>query len=198
MYVARILYPIEVLGPGKRVGIWFCGCIHKCKGCSNPELWEIQEKYNISLENIMILIHEIAKTNDIDGFTITGGEPFLQYEDLCLFSSELSKISDDILVYTGYTLDELRGKKMKNISVLIDGRYIEELNDNHLLRGSSNQTIYILNEKLRKKYENYFNIATNQIQNFSMADGFISVGIHKPGFKNQLNQVLERKGLKEE
>lgn len=36
MYVARILYPVEVLGPGKRVGIWFSGCPSKCKGCSNP------------------------------------------------------------------------------------------------------------------------------------------------------------------
>lgn len=196
MYVARILYPVEVLGPGKRIGIWFCGCIHKCKGCSNPELWEIQEKYETSLDNIMTLIHGIAKTNDIDGFTITGGDPFLQYEDLCLFTSELSKISDDILVYTGYTLDELKGKKLKNISILIDGRYIEELNDNSLLRGSSNQIIHIINEKFREKYESYFNVAINQIQNFSMLDGFISVGIHKPGFKSQLNESLEKRGLK--
>lgn len=36
MYVAGILYPVEVLGPGKRIGIWFSGCLSKCKGCSNP------------------------------------------------------------------------------------------------------------------------------------------------------------------
>lgn len=43
MYIARILYPVEVLGPGKRIGIWFCGCPRRCEGCSNPELWEFQK-----------------------------------------------------------------------------------------------------------------------------------------------------------
>ena len=59
MYIARILYPIEVLGPGKRIGIWFCGCPHKCKGCSNPELWEFQERYKTSLNTIKELINKI-------------------------------------------------------------------------------------------------------------------------------------------
>lgn len=36
MYIARILYPVEVLGPGKRIGIWFCGCPRRCEGCSQP------------------------------------------------------------------------------------------------------------------------------------------------------------------
>ena len=47
MYIARILYPVEVLGPGKRIGIWFCGCPRRCEGCSNPELWEFQERYQV-------------------------------------------------------------------------------------------------------------------------------------------------------
>lgn len=51
MYVARILYPVMVLGPGKRIGIWFVGCRHQCKGCSNPELWETAEKYQITLQH---------------------------------------------------------------------------------------------------------------------------------------------------
>ena len=82
MYIARILYPVEVLGPGKRIGIWFCGCPHHCKGCSNPELWEINDKYSISTDDIEALIESIAKNGKIDGFTLTGGDPFYQYEDM--------------------------------------------------------------------------------------------------------------------
>ena len=66
MYLARILYPVEVLGCGKRVGIWFNGCPHHCKGCSNPELWEFQKRYSIRIENGMQLINRIAKENLID------------------------------------------------------------------------------------------------------------------------------------
>lgn len=46
MYIARILYPVKVLGPGERIGIWMDGCEHGCIGCSNPELWDIQSKGN--------------------------------------------------------------------------------------------------------------------------------------------------------
>lgn len=182
MYVARILYPVKVLGPGDRIGIWLCGCKHNCKGCSNPELWNFQDKYKISLDNVMRLIEKISTENQVDGFTITGGDPFMQYNDLHLLMQRLLSVSDDILVYTGYTIDEIENKNINGITVLIDGRYEEKLNDNTLLRGSSNQQIHILQEKYREKYENYLETATNQIQNFSLNDGTVSVGIHRKGF----------------
>ena len=182
MYVARILYPVEVLGPGKRVGIWFCGCPRRCKGCSNPELWELQERYKTTPEAVYEMIKTLSLKYTVDGFTVTGGDPFFQESDLVRLTDILSGISDDILVYTGYTLDELNPESLKNISVLIDGEYIEELNDNSLLRGSSNQRVHILNEAKREKYNAYFSTETNKIQNFITSDGVISVGIHKPNF----------------
>ncbi len=182
MYIARILYPVEVLGPGKRVGIWFCGCPRRCKGCSNPELWEFQERYRTSPQTIFGLVREIAEDNPVEGFTITGGDPMYQPEELQGLLLLLKGISDDIIVYTGYHKQELDPDMLVNISVLIDGEYIEELNDNSLLRGSSNQKIYILDESKKAKYENYLQTETNKIQNFIVADGFVSVGIHRPDF----------------
>lgn len=185
MYIARILYPVEVLGPGKRIGIWFCGCSHGCKGCSNPELWHRQEKYKISIDSVLELVHQISNTNSVDGFTITGGDPMEQSEELSLLLEKLKLISDDILVYTGFEIEELSEKQLKNISVLIDGKYVEELNDNSLLRGSSNQRIHVLEEAQRNKYEIYLNTKTNKIQNFTTNDGVVSVGIHKPNFMKE-------------
>ena len=95
----------------------------------------------------------------------------------------MSDISNDILVYTGYTMSELTGKNLDNIAVLIDGTYIEERNNGSILRGSDNQQIYILNNSLKEKYENYLSTAQNQIQNFATVDGYISVGIHNKDFK---------------
>lgn len=195
MYVARILYPVEVLGPGKRIGIWFCGCPHKCKGCSNPELWDFQERNNVSLETVMSLVNNIAKDNQIDGFTITGGDPMYQSDDLQKLLACLCEINSDILVYTGYEIEDLCNTQLKNISVLIDGKYIEQQNNNCILRGSDNQRIHILDEGIRGKYEEYLNNTTNQIQNFSMPDGIISVGIHKPHFIEELNDIIHMKGL---
>ena len=185
MYVARILYPVEVLGPGKRVGIWFCGCPRRCKGCSNPELWEFQERYKTTVERIVALITIISENHQIDGFTITGGDPMLQPEDLQHLLSRLKDISLDILVYTGYKKEEIPIEYLENIAVLIDGEYVEELNDNSLLRGSNNQIIHILNKNYERKYNTYFENSHNTIQNFTTSDGIISVGIHKPDFAKE-------------
>ncbi len=182
MYVARVLYPVEVLGPGKRVGIWFCGCPRRCKGCSNPELWKFQERYETTPETIFELIKMIACEHRIDGFTITGGDPMFQASDLQSLLDMLIEISDDIIVYTGYKYGELNEDMFTHISVLIDGEYIEERNDNSLLRGSSNQKIFIFDQKKADKYIAYFKTESNKIQNFFTADGVVSVGIHRPGF----------------
>lgn len=202
MLVARILYPVEVLGPGKRIGIWMCGCKHGCKGCSNPELWEFDDKYEISVNNIFKIIYSLSMKYQIDGFTITGGDPFEQVDKLSELIERLKAISSDILIYTGYTLEELKGKNklsitnvLGNIAVLIDGRYIEERNNNVILRGSDNQKVHILNSAYQKRYEKYLSMQANKIQNFKTIDGTISVGIHRPGFIKQLNNDVKKFGL---
>lgn len=187
MNVARILYPVEVLGPGKRVGIWVCGCQRGCKGCSNPELWEQKPEYEASIDEISGLIGRIAESHEIDGFTISGGEPMDQTLELVRLIEELKRYSEDILIYTGYRIVELQERSdaaavLDQAAVLIDGEYREEENTDVLLRGSENQRIHILNDDLRERYESYLATAHNQIQNFTTRDGVVSVGIHKKGF----------------
>ncbi len=196
MYVARVLYPVEVLGPGKRVGIWFCGCPRRCKGCSNPELWEFQDRYLTTPQLVYKLVLQIATDHTIDGFTITGGDPMYQPDDFRILISMLQTISKDILVYTGYGIDELPTYLLEDISVLIDGEYIEDRNTNCILRGSDNQKIHVLDKRFAKKYETYLSECTNQIQNFMTTDGIISVGIHKTNFIMELDDIVAQKGIK--
>ena len=195
MYVARVLYPVEVLGPGKRIGIWFCGCPRRCKGCSNPELWELQDRYLTSPKQVFELVMQIAKSYPIEGFTLTGGDPLYQAYDLQELIRLLQTISDDILVYTGYSITEINSEYLRGIAVLIDGEYIEGRNNDCILRGSDNQIIHILDPNYKEKYEEYLLQSTNQIQNFMTSDGVISVGIHKPNFMNKLQKAVSGKGL---
>lgn len=188
MNIARVLYPVRVLGPGNRIGIWVCGCHRACPGCSNPELWHERPEYEISIDQLMELINTVKRTNPVDGFTITGGEPMNQANDLSALVDRLSEISKDILVYSGYRLDELKNRDsatqavLDKIAVLIDGEYIEEKNNDSRLRGSSNQEIHILNSKVASVYQEYLDGGHNQIQNFTTSDGIVSVGIHRKGF----------------
>ena len=82
MNIARILYPVKVLGPGNRIGIWVCGCRRGCKGCSNPELWNQKPEYEATIDEVMKLISRIAQQHPADGFTISGGEPMDQAQAL--------------------------------------------------------------------------------------------------------------------
>jgi len=195
MYVARVLYPVEVLGPGKRVGIWFSGCPRRCRGCSNPELWEFHDRYAATPETVLRLVENIAQNYPVDGFTLTGGDPMFQPEALRLLLPGLREISRDILVYTGYKREELSPQQLEDIAVLIDGEYIESRNNNCILRGSDNQRIHVLDPAFTKRYEDYCNTAENRIQNFMTSDGVISVGIHKPDFMHELEENLARRGL---
>lgn len=189
MNVARILYPVEVLGPGKRLGIWVCGCRRGCKGCSNPELWVQKPEYEVTVEDLMSLVRRISDSHKVDGFTISGGEPMDQPEGLSQLITQLSAYSKDILIYTGYRIDELKKREdpatnivLSRAAVLIDGEYREEENIDVLLRGSSNQRIHILIPEMAEGYEKYLASAHNQIQNFTTLNGVVSVGIHRKGF----------------
>ena len=203
MNIARILYPVKVLGPGNRVGIWTCGCCHHCRGCSNPELWQQRDEYEIEVDVLVDAIKTTFAEKGIDGFVITGGDPFFQAEELSRLLPALRELSCDILVYTGFTYSELLASAdtavercLDSISVLIDGRYVEELNDGSLLRGSSNQTILYLDHSAEKKYLEYFKeIGTNQIQNFTADNGIVSVGIHHPGFNRDITGEAMKKGV---
>lgn len=199
MYIARILYPVQVLGPGNRVGIWFSGCKHRCGGCSNPELWEQQACYHTDIDTIRTLLGEIYCAGAVDGFTLTGGDPFFQPEALEAVLDLISPASSDILVYTGYHYEELKKRYphiLEKIGVLIDGPYIRERNNGAFLRGSDNQRIIMINDSLKDRYEAYLSRGTNRIQNFTTMDGVISVGIHRDGYDGHVDTILRQKGLK--
>ncbi len=198
IYVARILFPVRVLGPGDRIGLWLAGCGHKCRGCSNPELWDQKEEWKMDTSNLIHLIRKIAASRLVDGFTITGGDPFDQPEALRELLCGLKDVSEDILVYTGYRFADIRDKHrdvLENVSVLIDGPYIEERNHGQRLRGSDNQRIIYLKPDVKQTYLKYLRSKHADIQNFSMGDSVISVGIHLPGFHDALEEKAKEKGL---
>ena len=192
MYVDRILYPVTSLGPGKRLCIWVSGCNARCEGCANPELWTQRPEQFISVENLALAIKKSVMGKEIEGITISGGEPFDQAVDVIKLLNLLN-CKVDILVFSGYLYEEIKNDITKNmllemIDVFVDGRYIEELNDGRsALKGSSNQCIYILNEKKEKLYDDYLKQG-RQIQNFVYDYKTLSVGIHKNDINTNENR----------
>ena len=191
MNIARILYPVRVLGPGSRIGLWLCGCDRGCPGCSNPELWEQKPEYEITVDSAAALIGRITASYPVDGLTVSGGEPFAQAKELADLIETIG--ISDVIIYTGYLISELRAmhdpdidRLLRLAALVIDGPYLQEFNDGALMRGSSNQTIHILNDAFSSRYEEYLSGASNRIQNFTTTDGVVSVGIHRADFQSEL------------
>lgn len=201
MKIARILYPVHVLGPGERIAIWTYGCPHACTGCASPELWDVPPGKETDVRSLCTYLGRIKARGAIDGFTITGGDPFYDRDSLQTLVKTAMEYTEDILVYTGYLMEELLKEKqsadiMKDIAVLIDAPYVEGLNNGHVLKGSDNQTIYYLKDQYRKQYENYIEKYKGKFltENFPAKAGVISVGIHKPDFRKKLREHMKGRG----
>lgn len=198
MQIDRLLYPVHSLGPGDRLAIWIRGCKKRCFNCANPELKLFNPNSEVSMTVIKEMISKIDKK--IDGITITGGEPFCQAKDLFEIITFMLEITDDILIFTGYSKKEIYDlnndyaiKCIEKATVVIYGEYVDELNDNHTpLIASSNQVIEFYNPKINNKYINYMNNG-RIIENFYYNDNLISVGIHNSRRKKGENTKVDKR-----
>lgn len=191
MRVARVLYPVESLGPGKRIALWLQGCERKCPKCANPELWDMRKCADVPLDILVAMISSAIETYNLDGITITGGEPLLQAAELADMLDQIDELCDDVLLFTGYRYDEICRDEvfrilLPRISVLVDGPYIWELNRGETLRGSTNQNVLILDSKQEWRYREYMRRSRHQIDDFDGSAGIISVGIHPQGVVDDL------------
>ena len=143
----------RVNGPGERFVIWTQGCRKGCKNCYNPETWSHYKNNLITIEEII----EEIKNSSATGVTISGGDPFEQPEELFYLLTKIKQLSlsDGVIVFSGYTIDEIRvreelRKSLDYIDVLIDGLYIDEKRISSGLAGSSNQEFHFLTDKISR------------------------------------------------
>lgn len=145
LQVLDIVMDTVVDGPGLRASIYLAGCYHKCPGCHNPQSWDMNGGKEMEVDEIV----EILKQSGHTKFTITGGDPFYQPIGLLELVVRIRKEipGSNIWCYTGFLFEDLLDREemvliLKNIDVLVDGPFIQELRDETLMyRGSSNQRV---------------------------------------------------------
>ena len=149
--VFDIIDGITKLGPGIRFGIWTQGCPKRCPGCMTPNSQLLDGGYLVCVDELVKRIQKSQRTE----LTISGGEPFLQAKSLVELITKLRSHNEiGVIVYTGYTYDELQNSKddsymelLQLCDLIIDGAYEETLNDGKNLRGSSNKKAILLTDK---------------------------------------------------
>lgn len=145
-------------GPFVRYSMFVSGCTHNCENCFNKEYQSF--KYgNVYTKETEEEILSHMKDNNIKGFSLLGGEPMQQlqngYELDDLVKRIKAETNKSIWVWSGYTFEQIISDKrklefLKNIDVLVDGKFVEELKDVKLkFRGSSNQRIIDVQESLK-------------------------------------------------
>ncbi len=155
--VSHIEKNTNLLGPFNRFVIWVHGCCFNCEGClaTNTKEGTFSE---IKIEELSRSIAE----SQCEGITISGGEPFLQAQALLqLIKAAREKRDIGVIVYSGFTLDELQQDDSKSpllseIDILIDGQYVKELDDGRAYVGSSNQVIHYLTARYADIGKTYY------------------------------------------
>ena len=150
--LASIVPYTESEGPGKRFALWVQGCLKRCTGCCNPHMFEIAPRHIVTCDMVFEQILQVNDTNSLDGVTFLGGEPMLQAKGLSYLARQCSEEGFSVMVFTGYTLHELRQIHLPGVDelihftdLLISGPYVRDCPDTvRNWVGSRNQRLHFL------------------------------------------------------
>ena len=153
-------FPVTVLGPGRRIGLWLQGCTIQCKGCVSQDTWATDPGRDMTVARLLSWCREVGK-DGFDGVTISGGEPFDQPKALAALLDALAHwrssagLDFDILCYSGYplaTLEKRHATILSKLDALIPEPYADALPLTHVWRGSANQKLITLSPRGAARY----------------------------------------------
>lgn len=152
--VAQIVPCTEAEGPGRRFALWFQGCPLRCPGCCNPEMLPFEGGTATPLAEVLRQI-DAAREHGIEGITLMGGEPTAHADGAAALARAVRQRGLSVMVFSGFTLEELRQKADPAIDelialtdILVDGPYVRELPDTtRRWIGSTNQRIHFLTDR---------------------------------------------------
>jgi anaerobic ribonucleoside-triphosphate reductase activating protein len=187
------LEPVSVSnGPGQRFVIWVQGCPFRCRGCSNEEFLDFRPARQMT---VAALAEMIMANREIEGVTLSGGEPMSQAGGLATLASELKSAGLSVVCFSGYTLQELytngdreQQKLLSMIDVLIDGRYNAN-SPGGGLTGSANQRIHFLTNRYCPENINLTHSKTIELR--ASANFLTATGVFESEVFGRLTAKLE-------
>lgn len=143
--LASFIHDSIVDGEGIRSVVFTQGCPHNCPGCHNQKSIPFDGGTLVDVDEVLEAILE----KNLKKVTFSGGEPFVQAEQLYYIAKELKAQGYNLWSYTGFTYEALIRhrdpyvmKYLEQLDILVDGRfYMKKKNLEILYRGSTNQRI---------------------------------------------------------
>jgi len=162
-------WPVTVLGPGRRIGLWVQGCTIHCPGCVSQDTWPSDAGRTIAVPDLLAWCRRVT-TGALDGVTISGGEPFEQPAGLRALLEGLlawrraDRLEFDVLCYSGFplkTLERKHGKLLALLDAVIPEPYVNDLPQGNIWRGSRNQPLVALSDRGRARYTMHVDAAAD-------------------------------------
>lgn len=203
----RVLAPITVLGPGRRVGVWVQGCTLACTGCASTDTWASDGGLDTTTDSVAEQVLAVAERLDLTGVTVTGGEPFQQADAVTdlLVRIRRRRADLDVLVFTGYTLGVAARRSpglLEAADAVVAGRYRPELPDGGPLRASANQELVVRTELGRRRFagldgssEAAHEVVGRRLQVTADDGSLFLVGLPASGDLERLGAALEERGV---
>ncbi|KOV86813.1 radical activating enzyme [Nocardia sp. NRRL S-836] len=196
---SRVLYPITALGPGRRLGIWLQGCTLACKGCMSRDTWNPGGGTEVAVDDLLRMWHDAVRAG-ADGLTISGGEPLQQAAVLAEFLAAATVADRDVLLYTGYELDELGEQQsgvLERVDAVITGRYSAGEPTRLIWRGSANQRLIPLTPLGEQRYRPFVDVSPPRAPvQVRVDDGLLwLVGVPPAGALPKVERSLREQGI---
>lgn len=153
-------WPVTVLGPGRRIGLWLQGCSIHCPGCVSQDTWARDATKRIAVKDLLAWCRKVSGGAP-DGVTLSGGEPFDQPGGLRALLTGLvawrreKDLDFDILCYSGYPqrrLEKDHADVLRLLDAIVPEPYVDALPQGNVWRGSRNQPLVPLSERGRLRY----------------------------------------------
>lgn len=163
LQINKAHWPVTVLGPGRRVGLWVQGCTIHCPGCVSQDTWPRDAARTLAVADLVTWCRETS-AGKLDGVTISGGEPFEQPQGLAALLAQLAAwrkrdgLDFDVLCYSGMPRKVLERKHAPILALLdaiVPEPYVNDLPQGPLWRGSRNQPLVPLSERGHARYAPY-------------------------------------------
>jgi anaerobic ribonucleoside-triphosphate reductase activating protein len=157
--VAQIVPCTEAEGPGRRFALWFQGCPLRCRGCCNPEMLPFAGGTAMTVAEVMEQVRHAAQRHAVEGVTFLGGEPLAHASGALALAREAQNASLSVMVFSGYTLAEIRqmsdpavAELLALTDILVDGPYLREQPETQRRWiGSANQEIHFPDRPLPRR-----------------------------------------------
>ena len=153
--LASIVPCTESEGPGKRFALWVQGCMKRCPRCCNPHMFELAPRQIVPCGAVVEQVLHARSVHQVEGVTFLGGEPMLQAKGLSYVAHRCQAKGLSVMVFTGYTLSELKQMRLTGVDelisltdILVSGPYLRKYPET--LRnwiGSTNQRFHFLTSR---------------------------------------------------